>query len=70
MLVEQSYDPRLADIWSCGIVLYAMICGFLPFEDKNNKVLYQKIKEGIYEEPKHMSIVAKDLISKILKFNP
>ena len=49
MLVEQSYDPRLADIWSCGIVLYAMICGFLPFEDKSNKVLYQKIKEGIYE---------------------
>jgi 5'-AMP-activated protein kinase catalytic alpha subunit len=49
MLVEQSYDPRLADIWSCGIVLYAMVCGFLPFEDKNNKILYQMIKEGVYE---------------------
>lgn len=49
MLVEQAYDPTLADIWSCGIVLYAMICGFLPFEDKSTKVLYHKIKDGYYE---------------------
>lgn len=47
-----------------------MVCGFLPFEDKSTKVVYHKIKEGVYEEPKHMSMVVKDLLSKILKFNP
>lgn len=35
MIQGLKYSGYLIDIWSCGIVLYAMLCGFLPFEDQN-----------------------------------
>lgn len=40
MLSQQDYNPRKVDIWSSGIILYAMIHGYLPFEDQNQNVLY------------------------------
>lgn len=46
MISKLPYDPPKVDAWSSGIVLYAMIVGYLPFEDSNVHSLYTKIKKG------------------------
>ncbi len=50
--------------------MYAMLCGYLPFEDKNTKKLYQKIIAGKYHIPSFIRADARDLIQKILNTNP
>jgi serine/threonine protein kinase len=45
------YDPELIDVWSCGITLYSMIYGRLPFDEKNKDRLYDKILECKYSLP-------------------
>lgn len=50
--------------------MYALICGFLPFEDKNTEKLYKKILSGQFETPIFLSTSAKDLLSKILNVDP
>lgn len=57
------------DIWSCGVILFAMLCGYLPFEDPDTPALYKKILSGSYTFHKSISEDAKDLISKILNGN-
>ena len=62
MISGLSYDPIKTDIWSCGIILFASICGFLPFEDSNTNTLYRKIQNNDFNIPSHVSLDAKDLI--------
>jgi 5'-AMP-activated protein kinase catalytic alpha subunit len=45
MLIGAPYDPKVADIWSSGIVLFTMTCGFLPFYDVDVVSLYKKISK-------------------------
>ena len=70
MILGKKYNCLLVDIWSSGIVLYAMVCGYLPFEDKNNDKLYKKILSGKFDLPNRLSHDCKDLIKKILTVNP
>ena len=70
MLSGEKYYGLSADIWSSGIILYTMLVGRLPFEDKDNKVLYQKIKEGNFIIPDFLSENAKDFLVKILNVDP
>ena len=51
MILGQSYNGLMTDIWSCGIILHAMVFGYLPFDDKNINILYQKIVNGDYTIP-------------------
>ena len=48
---EMIADGLKVDIWSCGIILFAMLFVYLPFEDKNTGDLYKKILAGNYEIP-------------------
>ena len=70
MLSGENYDGFKIDIWATGIILFAMLCGFLPFDHKDNDKLFMKILECKINYPKHLSENAKDLIKKILVPDP
>ena len=72
VLLCPQYNGIMSDIWSSGIVLYAMVCGFLPYEEEegNNEKLYKKILSTKYEMPSELSSNLRDLLSKILVVNP
>ena len=70
MLNGKEYKAPPIDIWSSGIILYAMLCGYLPFEDENNEELYKKICNGKFSIPPFISEPARDLIKKILTTEP
>jgi len=70
MIKGEKYHGLGADIWSSGVILYAMVCGYLPFEDQNTKKLYQKILKAEYKLPETLSEQCKDLIEKILNPDP
>ena len=70
MVSGKKYNGFKIDIWSSGIILYVMLCGYLPFEDKNNEKLFKKILECKLEFPKYINDDEKDLIKKILVTDP
>ena len=70
MILGKKYYGIDVDIWSSGIVLFAMVSGFLPFEDDDNENIYRKVVLGKFDLPDHLSFECKDLINKILIGNP
>lgn len=70
ILANRGYDGAASDIWSCGVILYVMLTGHLPFDDRNLAVLYQKIFKGETQFPKWLSPGARRLIRRILDPNP
>lgn len=61
----QPYDGRAADIWSCGVILFALLAGYLPFDDPSIRTLLAKVKKGYFEMPAFPPHV-RDLISRML----
>ncbi|CCJ29386.1 unnamed protein product [Pneumocystis jirovecii] len=64
------YHGAPSDIWSCGIILFALLTGHLPFDDENVRQLLLKVKAGQFVMPSKISSEGKDLIWRMLDINP
>ena len=70
MIAGKRYLGATADLWSLGVCLFAMLCGFLPFEDPDTPSLYKKILAGHYQVADHVSPDGADLIAALLTIDP
>ncbi|KAK3204538.1 hypothetical protein Dsin_018584 [Dipteronia sinensis] len=67
---NKGYDGAKADLWSCGVILFVLMAGYLPFEESNLMALYKKIFKADFKSPPWFSSSAKKLITRILDPNP
>ncbi len=70
MIAGRRYQGIDVDIWSSGVTLYAMLVGYLPFEDPDTALLYKKILQGEFELPAHLSPKAVQCLKLILQTDP
>ena len=70
MVCGNKYNGFRIDIWSCGIIIFAMICGYLPFEDPDNEILFKKIMKCEVDYPDYLSDDVLDIMNKIIVVDP
>ncbi|XP_026528629.1 maternal embryonic leucine zipper kinase [Notechis scutatus] len=70
LIQGKAYIGSEADIWSMGVLLYALLCGYLPFDDDNMMALYRKIVRGKYDVPKWLSPGSILLLQQMLQVDP
>jgi len=70
VVMGHKYAGRKSDIWSCGVILYAMTTGKLPFDDDNIRRLLAKVKNGVFVIPKFLNADVADLIQRMLTADP
>ncbi|XP_027334532.1 CBL-interacting serine/threonine-protein kinase 11 [Abrus precatorius] len=70
ILAKKGYDGAKVDVWSCGVVLFVLAAGYLPFNDPNLMVMYRKIYKGEFRCPRWMSPELRRFLSKLLDTNP
>jgi len=70
VVLGSKYDGMMADIWSCGVILFALLTGKLPFDDDNIRRLLTKVKSGVFSMPHFLNKDVKDLIWRMLTVDP
>ncbi|KAK6929556.1 NAF domain, partial [Dillenia turbinata] len=70
VLSNRGYDGAKADIWSCGVILFVLLAGCLPFHDTNIIEMYRKIRKAEYKCPNWLPSDVRKLLSKMLDPNP
>lgn len=70
VITDKGYDGTAADIWSCGVILFVLMAGYLPFDDTNLMALYKKIQKADFNCPTWFSSGAQKLIKRILDPKP
>jgi serine/threonine protein kinase len=70
ILLKKRYDPCKADVWSCGVVLFSLTAGYLPFNDGNLMGMYRKICSGKFRCPRWFSSELRSLIGRLLDPKP
>lgn len=63
----KAYKGFTSDIWSCGVILYALLVGRLPFDDDNIRTLLDKVKRAKFVMPTDIPLAAQDLIARMLE---
>ncbi|KAF8031013.1 hypothetical protein BT93_D0260 [Corymbia citriodora subsp. variegata] len=70
VLARKGYDAAKVDIWSCGVILFVLMAGYLPFHDQNVMAMYKKIYKGEFRCPRWFSTELSKLLIRLLDTNP
>ncbi|XP_051133640.1 CBL-interacting serine/threonine-protein kinase 12-like [Andrographis paniculata] len=70
VLARKGYDAAKVDIWSCGVILFVLMAGYLPFHDQNLMAMYKKIQKGEFRCPRWFSPELIRLLNRMLDTNP
>uniref|UniRef100_A0A3P8UXB0 Maternal embryonic leucine zipper kinase n=1 Tax=Cynoglossus semilaevis TaxID=244447 RepID=A0A3P8UXB0_CYNSE len=70
LIQGKAYIGSEADVWSMGVLLFALLCGYLPFDDENCMALYRKITRGKYDNPTWLTPGSVLLINQMMQVNP
>ncbi|XP_074583537.1 CBL-interacting protein kinase 5-like [Curcuma longa] len=70
IISKKGYDGAKADIWSCGVILFVLLAGYLPFHDSNLMEMYRKISRGDFRCPYWFPSDVKKLLLRLLEPNP
>lgn len=72
-VLKEKYDYK-CDLWSCGVIMYILLCGYPPFRGDTDEEILENVRIGKYnlDEPEFetISIEGKNLLKKLMTYDP